>query len=114
MENEKLIVDLSILAFFILTCIASGVFRYIDRKKFLKDCLLGFTLGCSCYLLLNNWFEDISTKVGITGLIILCSEPLYMWANSFIKDWLTKLIMKRKKKQLEENNENYSIEKLKE
>lgn len=98
MENEKLIVDLTILAFFVFMCIASGIFRYETKKQFLKDCLLGFAIGCSCFLLLNNWFEDQKTRVGITGVVILCSRPLYDWANTFIKDWLTKMIVKRKKK----------------
>ena len=102
--TEKLIIDLTILGFFIFVCIASGIFRYGDKLQFLKDTLLGFVIGCSCYLLLNYWFEDIKTKVGITGIVILCSKPLYDWANVFIKDWLTKLIMKRKRKHPEETN----------
>lgn len=100
--NDKLIIDLTILFFFIFMCILSGVFRFVDKKQFIKDCLLAFGIGCSCYLLLNNWFEDNKTKVGMTGLVILCSRPLYDWANIFIRDWLTKLIMKRKRKQTEE------------
>lgn len=104
MQNEKLIVDLTILFFFIFMCIVSGFFRYETKKQFLKDCLLGFAIGCSCFLLLNNWFEDPKTKVGITGIIILCSKPLYDWANTFIKEWLTKLIMKRKKKNSSQEN----------
>lgn len=102
--NEKLILDLTILGFFIFVCIATGVFRYETRKQFVQDTILGFAIGCSCYLLLNYWFEDTKTKVGITGIVILCSRPLYDWANVFIRDWLTKLIM-RKKKQIEQNNE---------
>lgn len=95
--NEKLIIDLTILGFFTIVCIASAIFRYEDRLQFLKDILLAFIIGCSCYLLLNNWFEDTRTRVGITGIVILCSKPLYDWANTFIKDWLIKLIMKRKR-----------------
>lgn len=97
MIDEKLFINLSILWFFIFTCIVSSVFRYENKTQFFKDCLLGFTIGCSCYLLLNNWFIDTRTKVGITGIVILCSKPLYDWSNVFIRDWLTKLIMKRKK-----------------
>lgn len=103
MITERLIIDLTILGFFIFVCLASSIFRYENRLQFLKDALLGFIIGCSCYLLLNNWFEDTRTRVGITGIVILCSKPLYDWANVFIKDWLTKLIMKRKKKHIEEN-----------
>lgn len=102
MTDEKLMIDLTILGLFIFICIATGVFRYENRLQFLKDVLLGFVIGSSCYLLLNYWFEDIRTKVGITGLVILCSKPLYDWANTFIKDWLTKLIMRKKKVETEE------------
>lgn len=104
--NEKLIIDLTILCFFIFVCIASGVFRYENKSQFLKDVLLGFVIGCSCYLSLNYWFEDTKTRVGITGIIILCSKPLYDWANTFIKDCLTKLIMKRKRKHPEKTFES--------
>lgn len=107
MITERLIIDLTILGFFIFVCLGSSTFRYENRLQFLKDALLGFIIGCSCYLLLNNWFEDTRTRVGITGIVILCSKPLYDWANAFIKDWLTKLIMKRKKQHIEEN---YNIE----
>ena len=102
MIDEKLIVDLTILGFFIFVCIAAGVSRYENKLQFLKDVLLGFAIGSSCYLLLNYWFEDTKTKVGITGIIILCSKPLYDWANTFIRDWLTKLIMRKKKTETEE------------
>ena len=105
MENEKLIVDLTILGFFIFVCIMAGTFRFENKKQFLIDIMLGFTIGCSCYLLLNNWFEDTRTKVGITGIVIICSRPLYEWANIFIKDWLTKIIVRRKKNQAEQNSD---------
>ena len=105
-SNEKLILDLTILGFFLFICLVMCVLRYENRTQFIKDFLLGFAIGCSCYLLLNNWFTDIKTKVGITGVIILCSRPLYEWINVFIKEWLTKFIMKRKRKSIKENEEH--------
>ena len=105
LENEKLLIDITIFGFFIFVCLMTGIIRYETKKQFFKNMLIAIVIGSSCYLALNYWINDSRTRVGITGLVILCSRPLYDWINSFIRDWLTKLIMKRKRKQIEENEE---------
>lgn len=105
LENEKLLINITIFGFFIVVCLMTGIIRYETKRQFFKDMLIAITMGSSCYLALNYWINDSRTRVGISGLVILCSRPLYDWMNSFIKDWLTKLIMKRKRKQIEENEE---------
>lgn len=105
LENEKLLINITIFGFFIVVCLMTGIIRYETKKQFFKDMLIAIVMGSSCYLALNYWINDSRTRVGISGLVILCSRPLYDWMNSFIKDWLTKLIMKIKRKQIEENEE---------
>lgn len=105
LENEKLLINITIFGFFIVVCLMTGIIRYETKRQFFKDMLIAIVMGSSCYLALNYWINDSRTRVGISGLVILCSRPLYDWINNFIKDWLTKLIMKIKRKQIEENEE---------
>lgn len=76
--------------------VASAIIRFKTFTQLCIDALLGFTMGYSFYLMLSLWITDGATRSGISGLIILCSRPLYDWANSFIRNKLSDLIMKGK------------------
>lgn len=73
--------------------IVSALIRFKTLTQLFIDAILGFTMGYSFYLLLGLWIPDGATRSGFCGLIILCSRPLYDWANNFIITRLTSLIL---------------------
>ena len=90
-----MIEDLKILGLLVLMALASAFIRFKSLAQFMTDAVLGFVMGYSFYLLLSYWVEDGATRSGFCGIIILCSRPLYDWANAFIRTKLSELIDKK-------------------
>lgn len=88
--------DIKIILFLLLMAISSAVIRFKSYAQFCIDALLGFVMGYSFYLLLGMWIEDGATRSGFVGLIILCSRPLYNWAEAFIREKLSSFIENRR------------------
>ncbi len=84
--------DLKVVLFLIAAAIASAIIRFKTLSGLFLDALLGFVMGYSFYLLLAEWIADGATRSGFCGIIILCSRPLYDWANAFIRRKLSKII----------------------
>lgn len=84
--------DVKVVLFLIAAAIMSAVIRFKSLAQFFIDAVLGFLMGYSFYLLLGFWISDGATRSGFCGIIILCSRPLYDWANVFIRTKLSKLI----------------------
>lgn len=91
----KMIEDLKILGLLVLMALASAFIRFKSLTQFMTDAVLGFVMGYSFYMLLSYWVEDGATRSGFCGIIILCSRPLYDWANVFIRTKLSELIDKK-------------------
>ena len=89
--------DVKVVLFLIAAAIMSAVIRFKSLAQFFIDALLGFLMGYSFYLLLGFWIDDGATRSGFCGIIILCSRPIYDWANVFIKNKLTELIERKTK-----------------
>ena len=89
--------DLKVVLFLIAAAICSAVIRFKSLTGVFVDALLGFLMGYSFYLLLGFWIEDGATRSGFCGIIILCSRPLYDWANAFIKTKLTNIVESKMK-----------------
>lgn len=87
--------DIKVVLFLIAAAIASAIVRFKSLTQLLIDAVLGFLMGYSFYLLLGFWVADGATRSGFCGIIILCSRPLYDWANAFILNKLTDLIEKK-------------------
>lgn len=87
-----MIEDIKVVLFLIAAAIASAIIRFKSLTQLLIDAVLGFLMGYSFYLLLGFWVADGATRSGFCGIIILCSRPLYDWANAFIKTKLSSLI----------------------
>ena len=87
--------DIKIILFLLLMAISSAVIRFKSYTQFCIDALLGFVMGYSFYLLLGMWIVDGATRSGFVGLIILCSRPLYNWAEVFIREKLSSYIESR-------------------
>ena len=87
--------DLKIVVFLIGMAIVSALVRFKNFVQFFLDAALGFAMGYSFYLLLGVWIEDGATRSGFVGLLILCSRPLYDWADKFIRTKLTELLEKK-------------------
>ncbi|HCU58447.1 MAG TPA: hypothetical protein DIC64_00515 [Alphaproteobacteria bacterium] len=87
--------DIKVVLFLIAAAIASAIIRFKSLTQLLIDAVLGFVMGYSFYLLLGFWVADGATRSGFCGIIILCSRPLYDWANAFILNKLTDLIEKK-------------------
>lgn len=92
-----MIEDLKILGLLVFMALASAFIRYKSFIQFLTDAILGFVMGYSFYLLLSYWIADGATRSGFSGIIILCSRPLYDWLNSFIRNKLNNIIDKKVK-----------------
>ncbi|MBR2299525.1 MAG: hypothetical protein IJ870_03005 [Alphaproteobacteria bacterium] len=90
-----MIEDIKVLLFLSLAAVVSAVIRFKGLMQFLIDAILGFLMGYSFYLLLGFWVADGAVRSGFCGIIILCSRPLYDWANAFILNKLTDLIEKK-------------------
>lgn len=84
--------DIKILCFIIMAAIVSAILRFKNLAQLCFDGLLGFVMGYSFYLLLGYWITDGATRAGFTGLIILCSRPLYDGLNHIISTKLADLI----------------------
>ena len=89
--------DVKVVLFLIAAAFMSAVIRFKSLVQFFVDAVLGFLMGYSFYLLLGLWVEDGATRSGFCGLIILCSRPLYEWANMFIRTKLTQMIEEKLK-----------------
>ena len=89
--------DLKILGLLVFMALASAFIRFKSLTQFCTDAVLGFVMGYSFYMLLSYWISDGATRSGFSGIIILCSRPLYDWANSFIRTKLSDLISKKVK-----------------
>ena len=89
--------DLKVVLFLIMAAIASAIIRFKTLSGLFLDALLGFLMGYSFYLLLAEWISDGATRSGFCGIIILCSRPLYEWANVFIKKKLSSIIESKTK-----------------
>lgn len=89
--------DLKVVLFLIMAAIASAIIRFKTLSGLFLDALLGFLMGYSFYLLLAEWISDGATRSGFCGIIILCSRPLYEWANVFIKKKLSQIIESKTK-----------------
>lgn len=87
-----MIEDLKILGLLVLMALASAFIRFKSLTQFITDAVLGFVMGYSFYLLLSYWVEDGATRSGFSGIIILCSRPLYDWLNCFIKNKLNSIV----------------------
>lgn len=96
--NRRMIDDLKIIAFLVGMAIVSAIVRFKNFVQFFIDASLGFAMGYSFYLLLGLWIEDGATRSGFVGLVILCSRPLYDWADKFIRTKLTELLENKVKK----------------
>lgn len=81
--------DIKVVFFLIMAAIVSAIIRFKGLAQVFVDALLGFVMGYSFYLLLGFWISDGATRSGFCGIIILCSRPLYDWANDFIKTKLS-------------------------
>lgn len=88
----RMIDDLKIIGFLVMMAIISAIVRFKNFVQFFIDAILGFSMGWSFYLLLGLWIDDGATRSGFVGLVILCSRPLYDFANRFIKTKLEKLL----------------------
>jgi len=84
--------DLKIIGFLVMMAIISAIVRFKNFVQFFIDAVLGFSMGWSFYLLLGLWINDGATRSGFVGLVILCSRPLYDFANRFIKTKLEQLL----------------------
>ena len=93
----KMIDDVKVVLFLIAAAIASAIIRFNTLSGLFLDALLGFLMGYSFYLLLAEWISDGATRSGFCGIIILCSRPLYDWANVFIKKKLSQIIESKTK-----------------
>lgn len=91
----KMIEDLKILGLLVFMALASAFIRFRSLTQFFTDAVLGFVMGYSFYMLLSLWVADGATRSGFCGIIILCSRPLYDWANSFIRNKLNEIIDKK-------------------
>ena len=91
----RMIDDLKIVLFLIGMAIVSALVRFKNVVQFFVDAALGFAMGWSFYLLLGYWIEDGATRSGFVGLVILCSRPLYDWADRFIRTKLNHIIERR-------------------
>jgi len=89
--------DIKVVLFLIAAAIASAIIRFKGLMQVFIDAVLGFVMGYSFYLLLGFWILDGATRSGFCGIIILCSRPLYDWANEFIVHKLTDLIERKTK-----------------
>lgn len=89
--------DIKVVLFLIMAAIMSAIIRFKGLTQVFIDALLGFVMGYSFYLFLGFWISDGATRSGFCGLIILCSRPLYDWANEFIVHKLTDLIERKTK-----------------
>lgn len=89
--------DLKVVLFLVMAAIASAIIRFKTLSGLFLDALLGFLMGYSFYLLLAEWISDGATRSGFCGIIILCSRPLYDWANVFIRKKLTQIIESKTK-----------------
>ncbi|MBQ7660160.1 MAG: hypothetical protein IJS26_05460 [Alphaproteobacteria bacterium] len=89
--------DIKVVLFLIAAAIASAIIRFKGLTQVFIDAVLGFVMGYSFYLLLGFWVLDGATRSGFCGIIILCSRPLYDWANEFIVHKLTDLIERKTK-----------------
>ncbi len=87
-----MIEDIKVLFFLTMAAILSAIVRFKSLTQLFIDGVLGFLMGYSFYLLLGFWVSDGATRSGFCGIIILCSRPLYDWANAFIRDKLNDLI----------------------
>ena len=92
-----MIEDIKVLLFLTTAAIVSAVVRFKSLTQFFIDAVLGFIMGYSFYLILGQWVADGATRSGFCGIIILCSRPLYDWANAFIREKLTELLERRLK-----------------
>ena len=92
-----MIEDIKVLLFLTTAAIVSAVVRFKSLTQFFIDAVLGFIMGYSFYLILGQWVADGATRSGFCGIIILCSRPLYDWANEFIVHKLTDLIERKTK-----------------
>lgn len=84
--------DVKVVLFLIAAAMASAIIRFKSLTQFFIDAVLGFVMGYSFYLLLSFWVEDGATRSGFCGIIILCSRPLYDWANAFIRTKLSSIL----------------------
>ena len=95
MKRGRMIDDLKIWLFLMGMAVISAFIRFKNVFQFFLDAALGFAMGWSFYLLLGYWIEDGATRSGFVGLVILCSRPLYDWADRFIRNKLTKTIERK-------------------
>jgi len=91
-KGLRMIDDLKIIGFLVMMAIISAIVRFKNFVQFFIDAVLGFSMGWSFYLLLGLWINDGATRSGFVGLVILCSRPLYDFANRFIKTKLEQLL----------------------
>ena len=84
--------DIKVVLFLVAAAIASAIIRFKGLTQLFIDAILGFFMGYSFYLLLGFWIDDGATRSGFCGIIILCSRPLYDWANSFIRTKLSSIL----------------------
>lgn len=94
-KGLRMIDDLKIIGFLVIMAIISAIVRFKNFVQFFIDAVLGFSMGWSFYLLLGLWINDGATRSGFVGLVILCSRPLYEFANRFIKTKLEQLLEKK-------------------
>ena len=107
--GRKMFEDLKILGLLVLMALASAFIRFRSLTQFFTDAVLGFVMGYSFYMLLSLWINDGATRSGFCGIIIclsiyknriceiiiVCSRPLYDWANFFIRNKLNEIIDKK-------------------
>ena len=84
--------DIKILWFIVMAAIVSAILRFKNLTQLCFDGLLGFVMGYSFYLLLGYWIADGATRAGFTGVIILCSRPLYDGLNHILSSRLEDLL----------------------
>lgn len=94
-KGLRMIDDLKIIGFLVIMAIISAIVRFKNFVQFFIDAVLGFSMGWSFYLLLGLWINDGATRSGFVGLVILCSRPLYDFANRFIKTKLEQILEKK-------------------
>lgn len=87
-----MIEDVKILGLLVFMALASAFIRFKSLTQFFTDAVLGFVMGYSFYMLLSYWIADGATRSGFSGIIILCSRPLYDWLNTFIREKLSDLV----------------------
>ena len=96
-SEKKMIDDVKVVLFLMTAAFVSAVIRFRGLLQVFVDALLGFVMGYSFYLLLGFWIFDGATRSGFCGIIILCSRPLYDWANGFIVHKLSDIVERKLK-----------------